>query len=71
MAAATVSRIATSVGAPVGSVYHRFASRDVLMAELWLRTITRFQDGYLAALSCPGPGRGRRLGRPARPPLVA
>jgi AcrR family transcriptional regulator len=55
VAAATVSRIATSVGAPVGSVYHRFASRDVLMAELWLRTITRFQDGYLAALSCQDP----------------
>lgn len=55
VAAATVSRIAASVGAPVGSVYHRFASRDVLMAALWLRTITRFQEGYLAALSGEDP----------------
>jgi AcrR family transcriptional regulator len=52
---ATVSRIAADVGAPIGSVYHRYASRDVLMSALWLRTIARFQEGYLAALDGPAP----------------
>ncbi len=48
--ALTISAIARSLGAPSGSIYHRFASRDVLVASLWLRTIDRFQAGFLAAL---------------------
>ncbi len=51
----TISAIARSVGAPSGSIYHRFASRDVLVASLWLRTIDRFQTGFLAALQNPDP----------------
>lgn len=51
VAAATTSAIAEAVGAPVGSLYHRFASRDLLLARLWLRTVERFQAGYLSALA--------------------
>ncbi len=51
----TVSAVARSIGAPSGSIYHRFASRDVLVASLWLRSVDRFQKGFLAALQSPDP----------------
>src|SRR6266481_4209012 len=46
----TISAISAATGAPVGSIYHRFASRDLLVAEVWLSTIEAFHVGYLAAL---------------------
>jgi AcrR family transcriptional regulator len=49
--AATMSAIAAAVGAPVGSLYHRFASRELLLARLWIRTVRRFQRGFIAALA--------------------
>ena len=48
--AATISGIAGLLGAPVGSIYHRFGSRDLLLARLWVRTIKRFQRGFIEAL---------------------
>ncbi|MEV8536492.1 TetR/AcrR family transcriptional regulator [Streptomyces sp. NPDC051211] len=48
--AVTMSAVAQAVGAPSGSVYHRFAGRTALLAEVWLRTVERFQEGYFAAL---------------------
>lgn len=48
--AATVGGVAEALGAPVGSVYHRFRSREELLAKLWLRTASRFQEGFVAAL---------------------
>lgn len=48
--AATMAAIAEAVGAPTGSLYHRFASRELLLARLWIRTIHRFQQGFVAAL---------------------
>lgn len=50
LGAATVTAVAEATGAPSGSIYHRFASRDLLMARLWLRTVQQFQEGFLAAL---------------------
>ncbi|MET8649718.1 TetR/AcrR family transcriptional regulator [Nocardia aurea] len=49
-AAATVAAIAARLGAPTGSIYHRFASRDLIVAELWIRGIRRFQTGFVQAL---------------------
>jgi AcrR family transcriptional regulator len=49
-AAATVASITARLEAPTGSFYHRFASRDVLLGELWLRTVLDFQQGVAAAL---------------------
>lgn len=49
-AAVTMSAVAKAVGAPSGSVYHRFAGRPALLAEVWLRTVERFQEGYFAVL---------------------
>ncbi|MGF6888262.1 AcrR family transcriptional regulator [Nocardia sp. GAS34] len=50
-ASITIASIAARLGGPVGSVYHRFASRDLLLSALWLRTVERFQEGLLAALA--------------------
>lgn len=47
--AATTAAISSTSGAPVGSLYHRFGSRPQLLAEVWLRTVRRFQAGLLAA----------------------
>lgn len=47
---ATVAAIAQRLGAPSGSIYHRFESRDLLLGRLWIRTIYRAQAGFLDAL---------------------
>jgi len=49
-AAVTVSSVTERLGAPSGSFYYRFASRDVLLAELWLATALAFQEGFVAAI---------------------
>ncbi|WP_141579275.1 TetR/AcrR family transcriptional regulator [Actinomadura sp. WMMA1423] len=49
-AAATIAAIADRLGAPSGSLYHRFGSRDLLLATLWTRCVRRFQAGFVAAL---------------------
>lgn len=49
--AVTMTAVAKAAGAPSGSVYHRFPSRTALLAELWLRTVEGFQEGWVAALS--------------------
>ena len=46
---ATVAQVAERVGAPSGSVYHRFPSRDALFGALWGRSIRRFHEGLVRA----------------------
>ncbi|MGX6604959.1 TetR/AcrR family transcriptional regulator [Micromonosporaceae bacterium Da 78-11] len=58
--AATTAAISATSGAPVGSLYHRFGSRAQLLAEVWLRTVSRFQTGLLAAAD-RGTGTERAL----------
>lgn len=48
---ATVAGIAERLAAPTGSIYHRFESRDLLLAQLWIRTAVRAQEGFVRALS--------------------
>ncbi|HEY9373429.1 TetR/AcrR family transcriptional regulator [Streptomyces sp.] len=68
-AAVTMSAVAQAVGAPSGSVYHRFPGRPALLAEVWLRTVEGFQAGYLDVLdSDPDP---RRTARAAARHVVA
>ena len=50
---ATVAAIAEKLEAPSGSIYHRFESRDLLLARLWIRTVRRAQEGFAAALDGP------------------
>ena len=52
-ARATVAHIAAEVGAPSGSIYHRFDSRDLMFARLWIRTARRAQPGFIEALADP------------------
>lgn len=49
-AAVTIAAVAQEVNAPVGSVYHRFLSRNVLLAEVWLKVVSSFQGAFLQAL---------------------
>jgi len=54
---ATIAQVATELGAPVGSLYYRIASREALMVSLWVRSIRRFQQGLLAAAAEEDPDR--------------
>jgi AcrR family transcriptional regulator len=49
LAAATISNIAAASGAPAGSIYYRFDSRETLLAELWMRAAERAQQYCMAA----------------------
>src|SRR3984893_3857638 len=62
--AVTIGAITDRLKAPVGSFYHRFASRDVLLGELWLRTVLDFQQGITATLDA-GDGLRAALHTPA------
>ncbi|GAA0953662.1 TetR/AcrR family transcriptional regulator [Nonomuraea longicatena] len=53
--AVTVTAVAARLGAPSGSIYHRYGSRDLLLAHLWIRTVRRFQEGFLEAARTPDP----------------
>jgi AcrR family transcriptional regulator len=48
--AVSMSAVARELGAPSGSLYYRFASRDHLLAELWLQTVESFQSAFIAQL---------------------
>jgi AcrR family transcriptional regulator len=48
---ATMASIAERIDAPSGSLYHRFKSRDLLVAELWIRTVQESQQGFIEALA--------------------
>jgi AcrR family transcriptional regulator len=47
---ATVEAIAEASGAPTGSIYHRFGSRDELIARLWMRAVYRSQASFVATM---------------------
>jgi len=49
-AAVTVASLNERLNAPTGSFYHRFASRNVLLGMLWLKTVLDFQKGVTVAL---------------------
>ena len=57
--AVTMSAVARAVGAPSGSMYHRFPARAALCGELWLRTEERFGSGVTEALSGEGDAQAR------------
>jgi AcrR family transcriptional regulator len=53
--AASVAAIARASGAPVGTLYHRFGSRDGVLAAAWLRALEDFQRRALKAAAHPDP----------------
>lgn len=52
---ATVAHVSEATGAPVGSIYHRFGSRDELFGALWVRSVRRFHAALLAACATDDP----------------
>lgn len=52
-ATVTMASVGLRLEAPTGSLYHRFSSRDELMAETWLAAAESFQAGLIAALRRP------------------
>jgi AcrR family transcriptional regulator len=49
--AATLQAIGEATGAPKGSLYHRFDSRDDLLAEVWMRAVKRSQRDFIDAMA--------------------
>lgn len=49
--AMTVAALAKEIGAPTGSIYHRYRSRDQLLAELWMEVVEAFQAAFVATLA--------------------
>jgi AcrR family transcriptional regulator len=62
--AVTVDSITQRLKAPKGSFYHRFASRDALLGELWLKTVLDYQEGFVGAIEA-GDGLAAALHTPA------
>jgi AcrR family transcriptional regulator len=60
--ATTIAEIARASGAPVGSLYHRFGSRDDLLAQLWVRAVRRSQTSFLTAIDRGDPIEGAVMG---------
>ena len=59
----TVDSVTQRLRAPKGSFYHRFASRDALLGELWLRNALAYQQGFVAAIDA-GDGLAAALHTP-------
>jgi AcrR family transcriptional regulator len=51
--AVSVAAIAHASGAPAGTLYHRFGSRDGVLRAAWLRALERFQTRFLEAARNP------------------
>jgi len=52
-----IGAIGNVLKAPSGSIYHRFASRDVLLGRPWLSKAAFFQNRFTAALADPDPAK--------------
>jgi AcrR family transcriptional regulator len=48
--AVTMADLARETGAPTGSIYHRYRSREHLLAELWMEVVESFQSGFVRCL---------------------
>lgn len=62
-ATVTVESVTRHMKAPKGSFYYRFPSRDFLLAEVWLRSVQAYQEGFLAAIDA-GDGLAAALHTP-------
>jgi AcrR family transcriptional regulator len=55
----TIAAVVAGSGAPAGSIYHRFGSREGLLAATWNRAAADFQSAFLAALAADTADPGR------------
>ena|SRR5689334_674841 len=63
-AGVTVALVNERLKAPKGSFYYRFATRDLLLGELWLTAALAYQEGFVAAIEA-GDGLAAALHMPA------
>jgi AcrR family transcriptional regulator len=56
----TLQSIVTLTGVSIGSLYHRYGSREGLLASAWLDAVTAFQAQFLAALRSGGADAGEQ-----------
>lgn len=63
---ARLQAVVAETGVSTGSLYHRFGSREGLLAEAWLDAVRSFQGAFLAALDRPSspPGLDAALATP-------
>jgi AcrR family transcriptional regulator len=47
---ATLDDVRRDAGVSVGAIYHHFPDKERLAEAVWLDALTRYQDGFLAAL---------------------
>ena len=48
--ALTIERLTRATGASTGSIYHRFRSRSIIAAQLWIRAVASFHAGFAVAV---------------------
>jgi AcrR family transcriptional regulator len=53
--AVSVAAIARTSGAPAGTLYHRFGSRDGILRAAWLRAFERFEASFATAAATNDP----------------
>lgn len=56
----TLQGLADETGMSMGSVYHRFRSREALLAETWLNAVRAFQSSFLECLMSESAGAGEQ-----------
>jgi AcrR family transcriptional regulator len=50
-----MSAVSERSGAPIGSLYHRYPSRELLLADVWLSLVEEFQQRFLETLGRADP----------------
>lgn len=60
--AATIAAIVAATGAPSGSIYHAFGSRENLLVRLWVRAAQRSQVRFLDAAEVAPDARAAVIG---------
>ncbi len=61
--AVTLQTIVGETGVSIGSLYHRYGSREGLLAQTWLDAVKAFQAGFLAALQTGDENAGEHAAR--------
>ena len=53
--AATVADVTSLLGAPSGSIYHRFPTREALFVSAWVRCVHQFHDAFASVSGIEDP----------------
>lgn len=56
-AATTIEEVREASGASIGSIYHHFGSKEQIAGELYLQSLSRYQEGFVATLRAAGDAR--------------